>query len=115
MDLSLEELLKAAGYGALTNILSTDEFKNKSSRDLKNIIKEARIFKYDILDWDSTKRKIARKVMTNLDRIAYKLLLRDNRGLNYTLDQAIEEIKEEVKELEDVAKKYDYSKLPKDI
>ncbi len=116
LDLSLEELLKAAGYGALTNMLSTDEFKNKSSRDLKNIIKEARIFKYDILDWDSTKREIARKVMTNLDRIAYKLeLIRDNRGLDYTLDQAIEEIKEEVKELEDVARKYDYGKLPKDV
>lgn len=54
--------------------------------------------------------------MTNLDRIAYKLeLIRDNRGLNYILDQAIDEIKEEVKELEAVAKKYDYSKLPKDV
>lgn len=116
LDLSLEQLLKAAGYDALTNWLSADEFKNKSSRDLKNIIKEARIFKYDILDWDSNKREIARKVITNLDRIAYKLeLLRDNRGLNYTLDQAIDEIKEEVKELEDVAKKYDYSKLPNDL
>ncbi len=116
LDLSLEQLLKAAGYDALTNWFSNDEFKNKSSRDLKNIIKEARIFKYDILDWDSNKREIARKVITNLDRIAYKLeLIRDNRGLNYTLDQAIDEIKEEVKELEDVAKKYDYSKLPKDI
>ncbi len=116
LDLSLEQLLKAAGYDALTNWFSNDEFKNKSSRDLKNIIKEARIFKYDILDWDSNKRETARKVMTNLDRIAYKLeLIRDNRGLNYTLDQAIDEIKEEVKELEDVAKKYDYSKLPQDL
>ena len=116
LDLSLEQLLRAAGYDALTNWFSNDEFKNKSSRDLKNIIKESRIFKYDILDWDSNKREIARKVITNLDRIAYKLeLIRDNRGLNYTLDQAIDEIKEEVKELEDVAKKYDYSKLPKDI
>lgn len=116
LDLSLEQLLKAAGYDALTNWFSNDEFKNKSSRDLKNIIKEARIFKYDILDWDSNKREIARKVMTNLDRIAYKLeLVRDNRGLDYTLDQAIEEIKEEIEDLEDVAKKYDYSKLPKDV
>ncbi len=83
LDLSLEELLKTARYGAW-----------------KNIIKEVRIFKYDILDWDSTKREIARKTMTNLDRIAYKLeLLRGNRGLDYTLDLAIDEIKKEVKEL----------------
>ena len=94
LDLSLEQLLKAAGYDALTNWFSNDEFKNKSSRDLKNIIKEARIFKYDILDWDSNKREVARKVITNLDRVAYKLeLIRDNRGINYTLDQAIEDIK----------------------
>lgn len=113
LDLSLEELLKAAGYDALTNWFSNDEFKNKSSRDLKNIIKASRIFKYDILDWDSNKREIAREVMTNLDRVAYKLeLIRDNRGINYTLDQAIEEINQAVKELEDVAKKYDYGKLP---
>ena len=116
LDLSLEQLLKAAGYDALTNWLSNDEFKNKSSRDLKNIIKEARIFKYDILDWDSNKREVARKVITNLDRVAYKLeLIRDNRGINYTLDQAIEDIKESLNDLEDVAKKYDYGKLPKDV
>jgi len=116
LDLSLEQLLRAAGYDALTNWFSNDIFKNKFSRDLKNIIKEARTFKYDILDWDNTKRETARKIMTNLDRIAYKLeLIRDNRGLNYTLDQAIDEIREEVKELEGVAKKYDYSKLPKDV
>ena len=116
LDLSLEQLLKAAGYDALTNWFSNDEFKNKSSRDLKNIIKEARIFKYDILDWDSNKREVARKVITNLDRVAYKLeLIRDNRGINYTLDQAIEDNKESLNDLEDVAKKYDYGKLPKDV
>ncbi len=116
LDLSLEQLLRAAGYDALTNWFSNDEFKNKSSRDLKNIIKEARIFKYDILDWDSNKREVARKVITNLDRVAYKLeLIRDNRGINYTLDQAIEDIKESLNDLEDVAKKYDYGKLPKDV
>ena len=54
--------------------------------------------------------------MENLDRVAYKLeLIRDNRGINYTLDQAIEDIKESLKDLEDVAKKYDYGKLPKDV
>lgn len=97
-------------------LLSKDEFKNKSFRDLKNIIKECKIFKYDILDWDSNKRETTRKVMINLDRTAYKLeLIKDNRGLDYTLDQAIEEINQALKDLEPVAKKYDYSKLPKDV
>lgn len=116
LDLSLEELLKAAGYGALTNWLSNDEFKNKSSRDLKNIIKESRIFKYDILDWDNTKRTITKEVMANLERLTFKLeMIRDNKGIDYTLDQAIEEINKSVEELKEVAKKYDYSKLPKDL
>ena len=92
LDLSLEQLLKAAGYGQFTTLLSTDEFKNKSSRDLKNIIKESRVIKYDILDWDSNKRNITRNVMANLERITHKLeLIRDDRGINYTLDNAIEE------------------------
>ncbi len=112
----MEQLLKAAGYDALTNWFSNDEFKNKSSRDLKNIIKEARIFKYDILDWDSNKREITRHVMENLDRVAYKLeLIRDNRGINYSLDDAIKDINKALEDLKDVTKKYDYSKLPKDL
>lgn len=116
LDLSLEQLLKAAGYDALTNWFSNDEFKNKSSRDLKNIIKEARIFKYDILDWDSNKREITRLVMENLDRVAYKLeLIRDNKGINYSLDDAIKDINKALEDLKDVTKKYDYSKLPKDL
>ncbi len=116
LDLSLEQLLKAAGYGAITNWLSNEEFKNKSFRDLKNIIKECRDFKYDILDWDSNKRDITAKVMTNLDRIAYRLeLIRDNRGINYTLNEAIEDINKALEDLKDVAKKYDYSKLPRDV
>ena len=116
LDLSLEQLLKAAGYGAITNWLSNDEFKNKSSRDLKNIIKECRAFKYDILDWDSNKRDITAKVMTDLDRVAYKLeLIRDNRGINYTLNEAIEDINKVLEDLKDVAKKYDSSKLPRDV
>lgn len=45
-----EHTLKAAGYDALTNWLSNDEFKDKSSRDLKNIIKECITFKNDILN-----------------------------------------------------------------
>lgn len=62
LDLSLEQLLRVARYGELTNWLFNYGFKNKSSRELKNIIKEARISKYDIMDWDSNKREITRHV-----------------------------------------------------
>ena len=117
LDLSLEQLLKAAGYGEITNWLSNDEFHNKSSRDLKNIIKEARAFKYDILDFDSNKRKETVKVIKELDRVMYNLkLLNENRDVDYNLNQAIEDINKTIEVLDKViAKKYDYSKLPYDL
>lgn len=116
LDLSLEELLNAAGYSQFTFTLSNDEFSNKSTRDLKNMLKKCREFKYDILDWDNTKRNIARNSIENLDRVAYKLeLIRDNRGINYTLDEAINDINKEIEELKKVSKKYDYGKLPRDV
>lgn len=116
LDLSLQQLLNAAGYDHFSFMFSNDEFTTKSSRDLKNLIKEFRRFKFDILDWDNTKRNIASKSIVTLDRVAYKLeLIRDNRGIDYTLDEAIEEIKKEIEELEKVVKKYDYGKLPKDV
>ena len=43
------------------------------------------------------------------------IVIRDNRGINYTLDNAIEDINKSLEELKDVAKKYDYSKLPNDL
>lgn len=84
--------------------------------NLKNIIKEARIFKYDILDWDSNKWEITRHVMENLDRVAYKLeLITGNRGIDYSLDDAIKDINKALEDLKDITKKYDYSKLPNDL
>ena len=116
LDLSLQQLLNAAGYDHFSFMFSNDEFINKSSRDLKNLIKEFRRFKFDILDWDNTKRNIARNSIENLDRVAYKLeLIRDNRGINYTLDEAINDINKEIEELKKVSKKYDYGKLPYDL
>ena len=116
LDLSLGQLLKAAGYGEITNWFSNDEFHNKSSRDLKNIIKEARAFKYDILDWDNTKRKDAMNIMKELDSIAFNLkMLKDNCETNYTLEKAIEDINIAKEKLKEIAKKYDYSKLPYDL
>ena len=116
LDLSLEELLDASGYGEITSWLSNDEYQNKSTRDLKNIIKEARAFKYDILDWDAKKRNEAMNIMRELGTMKLNLkLLKENSKRDYTLDNAINDIDNIVKELENIAKKYDYSKLPKDL
>ena len=115
-NFSQRELARRIGLSNTSLNDLEDEFKNKSSRDLKNIIKEARIFKYDILDWDSNKRESTRIVMENLFRISHKLeILNNHPEFDYSIEKAIEEINQALKDLEPVAKKYDYSKLPKDL
>jgi transcriptional regulator with XRE-family HTH domain len=116
LDLSLQQLLKAAGYNEVMSWFSHDEFKNKSTKDLKNTIEECRLFKYDILDWDANKRKKALKIMQNLNEIKLGLrLIKEDAETDYTIDKALEDIDKEIQELKDIATKYDYSKLPKDI
>ena len=42
-------------------------------------------------------------------------LIKEDAETDYTLDKALEDIDKEIQELKDIATKYDYSKLPKDI
>lgn len=54
--------------------------------------------------------------MSDLSRVSRKLeFIKNNKGINYTLDDAIKDINKALESLDDVAKKYDYSKLPKDL
>lgn len=116
LDLSLQQLLKEAGYNEIMSWFSYDEFKNKSTKDLKNIIEECRLFKYNILDWDAGKRKKTLKIIQNLNEVKLGLkLLKEDVKTDYTLDKALEDIDKGIQELKDVATKYDYSKLPKDV
>ena len=95
---------------------SNDEYKNKSTKDLKNTIKECRLFKYDILDWNANKRKKALKIMRNLNDIKLGLkLIKEETGSDYILDKELEESDKEIQKLKYIATKYDYSKLTKDI
>ena len=41
LDLPLQQLLKAAGYNEVMSWFSHDEFKNKSTKDLKNNFKSS--------------------------------------------------------------------------
>ena len=116
LDLSLQQLLKAAGYDDIMSWLSHDKYKNKTTKDLKSTIEECQLFKYDILDWDTNKIKKAIKITHNLNEIKSGLkLIKEDAKTDYTLDKALEDIAREMEELKVIAKKYDYSKLPKDI
>ena len=117
LELSLQQLLKAAGYNEVMSWFSHDEFKNKSTKDLKNTIEECRLFKYDILDWDANKRKQAQKVGTALFNINNKIVMHyDEYGKEARkfLEEVVEDLNKANLLLNSIHEKYDYSKLPKD-
>ena len=114
LDMSLQELLKAAGYDEMLFYFNKDKYANKSTKDLKNLIEQYKKSEIDLLDFDSMKRK---KVSAARQKLFYTIehlqILKDNKDSLYTLDKAIEDIQAAFDELKEAEYKYDYDKLPK--
>ena len=114
LDMSLQELLKVAGYDEMLFYFSKNKYANKSSKDLKDIIEQYKKSELDLLDFDSNKRK---KVSDARQKLFYVIehlqIMKDNKDSLYTIDKAIEDIKYAFDELKVAEEKYDYSKLPK--
>lgn len=116
LDLSLTKLLKVAGYDEFLDYLSLDKYKNKSTKDLKEMIEKYKESKLDLLDFDAQKSKKVRNARQKLFYTMEHLeILKKNKEGLYTIDKAIEDIKIAFDELEDAEHKYDYNKLPKDF
>ena len=116
LDLSLINLLKSAGYNEFLDYLSLDKYKNKSTKDLKEIIEKYKKAELDLLDFDAQKRKKVKNARQKLFyTMEYLEIMHENKNSLYTIDKAIEDIKWSFNELEDVEHKYDYDKLPKDM
>ena len=116
LDLSLERLLKVSGYNEFLDFLSSDKYKNKSTKDLKEMIEKYKQSEFDLLDFDAQKRKkviLARQQLFNT--MEHLKIMQQNKDSLYTIDKANEDIKFAFEELEMVQNKYDYGKLPKDI
>lgn len=115
LDMSLQELLKSAGYDEMLTYFSKDKYANKSSRDLKNILEQYKKSNLDLLDFDSNKRKKVGDARKKLFYVMEHLqIMKDNKDSLYTIDKAIEDIKYVFDELLEAEYKYDYSKLPKE-
>lgn len=115
LDLSLTKLLKVAGYNEFLEFLSSDKYKNKSTKDLKEIIEKYKKSELDLLDFDAQKRKKVRKARQQLfNTMEHLEIMQKNKESLYTVDKAIEDIKNAFDELETVEEKYDYNKLPKE-
>ena len=116
LDLSLTSLLKVAGYDEFLDFLSTDKYKNKSTKDLKETIEKYKEFELKLLDFDKQKRDVIRKVRKNMFiTIEHLKIMKENKNSLYTIDKAIEDIQDAFEKLEMAEHKYDYSELPKDV
>lgn len=112
LDLSLEQLLKVSGYNDVLGYFGVDKYKNKSTKDLKDIIEAYKKSELELLDFDATKRKKTRKARQQLFKTMEHLkIMQEKEESLYTIDKAIEEIKFAFDELSEVEKKYDYEKL----
>lgn len=115
LDLSLTKLLKVAGYDEFLDFLSLDKYKNKSTKDLKEMIEQYKKSELELLDFDAQKRKKVRNARQKLFYTMEHLeIMKKNKESLYTVDKAIEDIKNAFDELETVEEKYDYNKLPKE-
>ena len=114
LDMSLQRLLKVAGYDEMLFYFSKDKYANKSSKDLKELIEKYKKSELELLDFDTQKRN---KVSDVRQKLFYTMehlqIMKDNKDSLYTIDKAIEDIKYAFDELKDVEQKYDYNKLPK--
>lgn len=115
LDLSLTKLLKVAGYDEFLDFLSLDKYKNKSTKDLKEMIEQYKKSELELLDLDAQKRKKVRNARQKLFyTIEHLEIMQKNKESLYTVDKAIEDIKIVFDELETVEEKYNYNKLPKE-
>lgn len=117
LDLSLELLMTAAGYNQVAYMFKQkngNSLDNKSTRDLKNLIEEYRLSQMDLLDDSYQKRANVRDCRGRLSSLITKLENYEYFKQVWTIEKITNELKEINKELIKSAKKYDYSKLPKD-
>lgn len=117
LDMSLQKLLKVAGYDEMSLYFHThknkDKYADKSSKDLKDLIEQYKESETDLLQFDFNKRERAREVGFIIFEVAEHLkLLKDGKS-EYTLEQAIEELNKAQELLNPIMDKYDYNKLPK--
>ena len=114
LDMSLQNLLKVAGYDKMIFYFSRDRYANKSSKDLKNLLEQYKESQTNLLVNDSKKRDKARDVLFLIFTATEKLKwIRDGKE-GFTLEEIIEELTKAQKMMDPILKKYDYDKLARD-
>ena len=116
LDMSLQKLVKAAGYDEMSLYFNKNKLKDRyydqSSKDLKELLEQYKSSETDLLTFDSKKRDKAREVGFKLFDATEKLKWIKEGKEGYTLDQVIEQLTKTQEMLDPIMNKYDYSKLP---
>ena len=116
LDLSLTNLLKVAGYDEFLDYLSLDKYKNKSTKDLKEMIEKYKESELDLLDFDAQKRKKVFELQGYINNVKTEIRIISAGGVRRMTDEELLHNLDEMYEItKEIAKKYDYSKLPKDF
>lgn len=116
LDLSLTNLLKVAGYDEFLDYLSLDKYKNKSTKDLKEMIEKYKELELGLLDFDAQKRKKVFELQGYINNVKTEIGIISAGGVRRMTDEELLHNLDEMYEItKEIAKKYDYSKLPKDF
>lgn len=118
LDMSLQELVKVAGYDEISMYFrinkAQDKYLDKSTKDLKRLLDEYKESEIDLLKFDAKKRDRAGDAGSLVVKVAdYLKMMKRRDDLLYTMDDAIKDLEKAAEILKDVYQKYDYSKLPK--
>ena len=118
LDMSLQELVKVAGYDEMSMYFrmnkAQDKYLDKSTKDLKRLLDEYKNSEIELLRFDAKKRDRAGDAGSLVVKVAeYLKMMKTRDDILYTMDNAIDDLEKAAEILKDVYQKYDYSKLPK--
>lgn len=116
LNLSLDYLLKLSGYGDVYSYMNAEKYSNKSTRDFVEMLDKYEKFQIDILEWDYQKREKAFELQDYIKNIKTEIKIISEGGVRRMTDEELlKDLDEMYEKTKKIAKKYDYSKLPKDL
>ena len=112
----IAEGLNLSGYGDVYSYMNAEKYSNKSTKDFVEMLDKYEKFKMDILDWDYQKRQKAFELQDYINNIKTEIRIISAGGVRRMTDEELLHDLDEMYEItKEIAKKYDYSKLPKDF
>lgn len=114
LNLSLDYLIKLSGYGDVYNYMNIERYSNKSTEYYVEMLDKYEKFQMDILDFDYYKRQKVCGLQDCIKNIKTEIMIISTGGDRKMSDKELLQNLDGMYEItKEIAKKYDYSKLPK--